>query len=145
MCGQYAGFFGPSGQWEPAGILPEQQVEALPPLLQDVISRCVARGVFEPKTRPDSCIINFYEVGDCIPPHIDSHGKAWPGSKHLQKGRHGNGLLSSSLLSSSLLSKSSVRVQTSPGHLPRSRSYRSSAWSSARSSSCEAMVSSMVR
>ena len=67
-------------------------MEALPPLLQDVISRCVVRGIFEPKTRPDSCIINFYEVGDCIPPHIDSHGKRFPPR-----------LLSSSLLCSSFL------------------------------------------
>lgn len=22
---------------------------------------------------PDSCIINIYDVGDCIPPHIDHH------------------------------------------------------------------------
>lgn len=22
---------------------------------------------------PDSCIVNIYEEGDCIPPHIDNH------------------------------------------------------------------------
>lgn len=22
---------------------------------------------------PDSCIVNVYEEGDCIPPHIDNH------------------------------------------------------------------------
>ena len=29
------------------------------------------RGIFNQQTRPDSCIINFYTEGDCIPPHID--------------------------------------------------------------------------
>lgn len=26
-----------------------------------------------PSCVPDSCIVNIYEVDDCIPPHIDSH------------------------------------------------------------------------
>ena len=34
--------------------------------------RC-RRSIFSESTRPDSCIINFYSAGDCIPPHIDHH------------------------------------------------------------------------
>ena len=33
----------------------------------------VSRGIFNPSTRPDTCIINYYSEGDCIPPHIDHH------------------------------------------------------------------------
>ena len=77
-CYNYAGYFSRDGRWEPAGILPEQRVESLPPLLHDVIDRCEGRGIFSADTRPDTCIVNFYEEGDCIPPHIDSHDFARP-------------------------------------------------------------------
>ena len=50
---------------EPAGILPEHRVLSLPPLLVDVIDRMQARGLFDHDTRPDSCIINFYDAG-CV-------------------------------------------------------------------------------
>ena len=39
--------------------------------LQDLIARMASRGIFTAATRPDSCIINYYSEGDCIPPHID--------------------------------------------------------------------------
>ena len=71
-CYNYAGVFS-QGQWEPAGILPAQRVCALPPLLLDVVARLEARGVVAAADRPDSCIVNLYERGDCIPPHIDHH------------------------------------------------------------------------
>ena len=67
-----------AGRWEPAGILPEQRVEALPPLLHDVVARMEDREIFDEQTRPDSCIVNFYDEGDCIPPHIDHHDFARP-------------------------------------------------------------------
>jgi len=57
----------------PPGILRDYRVCGMPKLLNDVIDRMVARGIFNAKTRPDSCIINYYSEGDCIPPHIDSH------------------------------------------------------------------------
>ena len=28
--------------------------------------------------RPDSCIVNLYQEGDCIPPHVDHHDFARP-------------------------------------------------------------------
>ena len=57
----------------PPGILPHEPVCGMPPFLEDLIDRMVSRGIFTSRTRPDSCIINFYSEGDCIPPHIDHH------------------------------------------------------------------------
>ncbi|KAG6397583.1 hypothetical protein SASPL_143752 [Salvia splendens] len=35
---------------------------------------CIVRWhVLPPSCVPDSCIVNIYEEGDCIPPHIDNH------------------------------------------------------------------------
>ena len=58
-------------QGNPPGILKDEPVCGLPPFLHDIIERMVSRGIFNKATRPDSCIINFYSEGDCIPPHID--------------------------------------------------------------------------
>ncbi|XP_020586604.1 RNA demethylase ALKBH5-like [Phalaenopsis equestris] len=33
----------------------------------------VQRGIIPADCIPNSCIINIYEEGDCIPPHIDHH------------------------------------------------------------------------
>ena len=38
----------------------------------------VHRRIFDAITRPNSCIINFYTEGDCIPIHIDSHDFSRP-------------------------------------------------------------------
>lgn len=38
-----------------------------------MIKRLVRWHVLPPSCVPDSCIINVYDVGDCIPPHIDNH------------------------------------------------------------------------
>ena len=35
-------------------------------------------GLLPAEVRPDSCIINFYSEGDCIPPHIDNHDFSRP-------------------------------------------------------------------
>ena len=35
----------------------------MPPFLEDLIDRMCSRGIFTSKTRPDSCIINFYSEG----------------------------------------------------------------------------------
>eukprot|EP00900_Chrysochromulina_parva_P008544 jgi/Chrpa1/17691/Chrysochromulina_OHIO_Genome00006143-RA len=58
-------------QGNPPGIMPKEPVCGMPPFLHDIIDRMVQRGIFTAQTRPDSCIINFYTEGDCIPPHID--------------------------------------------------------------------------
>ena len=52
----------------PTSILP-----AMTPLRSTLPWFQVSRGIFNPSTRPDTCIINYYSEGDCIPPHIDHH------------------------------------------------------------------------
>ena len=55
----------------PPGILPKEPVCGLPLFFNQVIDKMIARGIFTSETRPDTCIVNFYTEGDCIPPHID--------------------------------------------------------------------------
>ena len=62
----------------PPGILPNEKVAGMPRLLEQVLDRMTRRGIFNAATRPDSCIINFYSEGDCIPPHIDNHDFSRP-------------------------------------------------------------------
>ncbi|KAI3757434.1 hypothetical protein L6452_04971 [Arctium lappa] len=38
-----------------------------------MIKRMVRWHVLPPTCVPNSCIVNIYEEGDCIPPHIDHH------------------------------------------------------------------------
>lgn len=57
----------------PPGISPRDLVEPIPPLLKRTIKRLVRWHVLPPECIPDSCIVNIYDVGDCIPPHIDHH------------------------------------------------------------------------
>jgi hypothetical protein len=48
-------------------------VPPFPPILERLVDRLVDGGYLPRDVRPDSCIINMYDVGDCIPPHVD-HG-----------------------------------------------------------------------
>jgi alkylated DNA repair protein alkB family protein 5 len=48
-------------------------VDPIPPLFKKVIKRIVKWQVLPPTCIPNSCIVNIYEEGDCIPPHIDHH------------------------------------------------------------------------
>ncbi|EPS59397.1 hypothetical protein M569_15411, partial [Genlisea aurea] len=57
----------------PPGILQDEMVDPLPDLFKTMIKRLVKWRVLPPSCVPDSCIVNIYEEGDCIPPHIDSH------------------------------------------------------------------------
>ncbi|GMH04355.1 hypothetical protein Nepgr_006194 [Nepenthes gracilis] len=57
----------------PPGILQHEVVDPIPPLFKVIIRRLVRWHVIPPSLVPDSCIVNIYEEGDCIPPHIDSH------------------------------------------------------------------------
>ena len=57
----------------PPGILRDEVVDAIPLLLRKAIKRLVTWHVLPPTCVPDSCIINIYKEGDCIPPHVDSH------------------------------------------------------------------------
>ena len=57
----------------PPGILLDEPVDPIPPLFKVIIRRLVRWHVLPPTCVPDSCIVNIYEEGDCIPPHIDNH------------------------------------------------------------------------
>lgn len=57
----------------PPGILKNEMVDPLPPLFRTMIKRLVRWHVIPPSCVPDSCIVNIYDEGDCIPPHIDNH------------------------------------------------------------------------
>ncbi|KAH9319326.1 hypothetical protein KI387_021095, partial [Taxus chinensis] len=57
----------------PPGIIGDGEVDPIPPLLKTVIRRLVRWHVLPPSCIPNSCIINIYEEGDCIPPRIDHH------------------------------------------------------------------------
>ncbi|XP_004287820.1 PREDICTED: uncharacterized protein LOC101301905 [Fragaria vesca subsp. vesca] len=57
----------------PPGILQNEMVDPLPSLFKVIIRRLVRWHVLPPTCIPDSCIVNIYEEGDCIPPHIDNH------------------------------------------------------------------------
>lgn len=48
-------------------------MDPLPDLFKVIIRRLVSWHVVPPTCVPDSCIVNIYEEGDCIPPHIDNH------------------------------------------------------------------------
>lgn len=38
-----------------------------------MINRMVKWKILPANCIPDSCIVNIYEKGDCIPPHVDHH------------------------------------------------------------------------
>ncbi|KAI3961760.1 hypothetical protein MKW92_023806 [Papaver armeniacum] len=55
------------------GIMRDEEVDSIPPMLQSMIQRMVNWSVLPATCVPDSCIVNIYDKGDCIPPHIDHH------------------------------------------------------------------------
>lgn len=57
----------------PPGIVRDEDVDPLPSLFKQMIKRMVRWHVLPPTCVPNSCIVNIYEAGDCIPPHIDHH------------------------------------------------------------------------
>lgn len=57
----------------PPGIIRDEEVDPLPPLFKQMIKRMVRWHVLPPTCVPNSCIVNIYDEGDCIPPHIDHH------------------------------------------------------------------------
>ncbi|KAK1439196.1 hypothetical protein QVD17_05012 [Tagetes erecta] len=57
----------------PPGILQNELVDPIPPLFKVIIKRLIKWHVLPPTCVPDSCIVNIYDEGDCIPPHIDNH------------------------------------------------------------------------
>ncbi|KAL5769244.1 hypothetical protein ACOSQ2_016027 [Xanthoceras sorbifolium] len=57
----------------PPGIVREEEVDPLPLLFKQMIKRMVRWHVLPPTCIPNSCVVNIYDEGDCIPPHIDHH------------------------------------------------------------------------
>ncbi|KAG0512663.1 hypothetical protein BDA96_10G033100 [Sorghum bicolor] len=57
----------------PPGIIRTIVSDPMPDLFKTMIKRLVRWQVLPTTCVPDSCIVNIYEPGDCIPPHIDSH------------------------------------------------------------------------
>ncbi|XP_024006282.1 uncharacterized protein LOC18011450 [Eutrema salsugineum] len=57
----------------PAGILRHEAVDPLPCLFKVIIRRMVKWHVLPPTCVPDCCVVNIYDEGDCIPPHVDNH------------------------------------------------------------------------
>ncbi|KAM0977313.1 hypothetical protein ACFX13_020439 [Malus domestica] len=53
------------------GIVRDEDVDPLPPLFKQMIKRMVGWHILPSSCIPDSCIVNIYDEGDCIPPHID--------------------------------------------------------------------------
>ncbi|KAE8668898.1 hypothetical protein F3Y22_tig00112281pilonHSYRG00042 [Hibiscus syriacus] len=57
----------------PPGVLQNELVYLIPDLFKVIIRRLVRWHVLPATCVPDSCRVNIYEEGDCIPPHIDNH------------------------------------------------------------------------
>uniref|UniRef100_A0A7S3NPL9 Fe2OG dioxygenase domain-containing protein n=1 Tax=Aureoumbra lagunensis TaxID=44058 RepID=A0A7S3NPL9_9STRA len=49
----------------------ETPVEEMPPILDRIIDIFIKQGALPIEKRPDTCIINVYQPGDTIPPHVD--------------------------------------------------------------------------
>ncbi|WOL17845.1 hypothetical protein Cni_G26638 [Canna indica] len=60
-------------QGNPPGIIRDEEVDPIPPLLKMMIKRMVEWDVLPHTCVPNSCIVNIYDKDDCIPPHIDHH------------------------------------------------------------------------
>lgn len=64
---QYGGFFDfNTARPGKRGLVPD-----FPPILHRLVNLLIHDGYIDDAVRPDSCIINQYGKGDCIPPHID--------------------------------------------------------------------------
>lgn len=46
-------------------------VPPFPPIIERLVDHLVSKNYLPSDVRPDSCIINKYGQGDCIPPHVD--------------------------------------------------------------------------
>ncbi|XP_066349960.1 RNA demethylase ALKBH9B-like [Miscanthus floridulus] len=62
----------------PPGIIRGEEADPLPAPLKSMVRRLVSWRVLPQDCVPDSCIVNVYDVGDCIPPHVDHHDFARP-------------------------------------------------------------------
>jgi len=63
----------PHAEGEHDGIQVEEHVQPLPPCLDQLAGLLVERGVLPAATRPDCCVVDYYEKGDWAEPRIDHH------------------------------------------------------------------------
>ncbi|XP_020593215.1 RNA demethylase ALKBH5-like [Phalaenopsis equestris] len=54
-------------------IICHDKVFHLPSFIKKIIKLLVTWHILPADCIPNSCIINIYEAGDCIPPHVDRH------------------------------------------------------------------------
>ncbi|XP_020584822.1 RNA demethylase ALKBH5-like [Phalaenopsis equestris] len=64
----------------PPGIIRHDEMALIPTIIKRMIQKMVLWHVLSANCVPNSCIINIYEKGDCIPPHIDHHDFLRPSS-----------------------------------------------------------------
>ncbi|XP_020597778.1 uncharacterized protein LOC110037461 [Phalaenopsis equestris] len=62
----------------PPRIIRHDEVDPLPSFIKRTIKRLVTWHILPADCIPNSCIVNIYEAGDYIPPHIDHHDFARP-------------------------------------------------------------------
>ncbi|XP_020571784.1 RNA demethylase ALKBH5-like [Phalaenopsis equestris] len=58
---------------EPPGILRYDEVDPMPYVIKRMVQRLIQWSKLLPDYISNSCIINIYDEGRCIPPHIDHH------------------------------------------------------------------------
>ncbi|GMH13963.1 hypothetical protein Nepgr_015804 [Nepenthes gracilis] len=69
--GAIAAFMDKDGN--PPGIIRDEEVDPLPSMFKQIIKRMVWWHILPPSCVPNSCIMNIYDEGDCIPSHSDHH------------------------------------------------------------------------
>ncbi|XP_020598783.1 RNA demethylase ALKBH5-like [Phalaenopsis equestris] len=70
--------FAQDKEGNPPRIICHDEVDPLPSFIKRIIKRLVTWHILPADCIPNSCIVNIYEVGDCIPPHINHHDFARP-------------------------------------------------------------------
>ncbi|XP_020590026.1 RNA demethylase ALKBH5-like [Phalaenopsis equestris] len=65
-------------QGNPTEILRYDEMDPKPYAIKRMVKWLIRWSILPPVCIPNSCIINIYEKGSCIPPHIDHHGFVRP-------------------------------------------------------------------
>ncbi|XP_020599241.1 RNA demethylase ALKBH5-like, partial [Phalaenopsis equestris] len=57
----------------PLGILRYDEVDPMPYVIKRMVKRSIQWSILPPDCIPNNYIINIYDEGSCIPPHIEHH------------------------------------------------------------------------
>ncbi|XP_020592998.1 RNA demethylase ALKBH5-like [Phalaenopsis equestris] len=60
-------------QGNPPGILRYDEVDSMPYVIKRMVKRLIRWSILLPDRILNSCIVNIYDEGSYIPPHIDHH------------------------------------------------------------------------